>query len=332
MNSIPFDIDKVLATLIELYRHQKKNDIINILINAKSKIEETSYDNWNGGTYFYSLSLDIPVEIFSSIESNLNKYEKEIESKLQVVLRDTGNSILNSVIIRPFIVQYGEIDLKAEPTEKDIKQIWGSGLLKAFISHQHSDKLHAAHLKYQLMKFKIAAFVAHEDIEPTLLWQKEIKKALNSMDIFIALLSSQYRDSKWTDQEIGYAVAKKVLIIHVRDGQDPYGFIGETQSLSMQIENSENLALGIVNILVKNTSIRDKMRETLFVALENSNGFQIACNIMRIIENMDGGVSKDEIKRIKNAADNNSRVKGAYTVINFLERNKEALNEEDDPF
>ena len=170
--------------------------------------------------------------------------------------------------------------------------------------------------------------VAHEDIEPTLPWQREIKLALTTMNAFVAFLTPKFRDSEWTDQEIGFAVAKKVLIIHVRDGLDPYGFIGETQSLSIPIDSPEDLELGIVKILLKDTSTQDKMREALFVALEGSDSHTIACKIMRRIESLEVGVTQDEIQRIRKAADNNAWVKDAYTVKNFFSRIKKSTTTE----
>ena len=331
MNTIPFETKKIVATLISLFHHQSRDEIVNILSNSAATIEETDFDNWNDDRIYYSLYLETSVELFANIEAHLSKYEKEIGSKLQVVLRDTGNTILNRVVIRPAFIDSSKIDLPL-PNNKDIERIWGSYSLKIFISHQHMDKIHAKSLKHQLTKFKISAFVAHEDIEPTLPWQREIKSALNTMDVFVALLTRQYRDSKWTDQEIGFAVAKKVLIIHVRDGLDPYGFIGETQSLSIPIDSSENLALGIVNILLKNTSMHERMREALFVALENSNGHSIACKIMKKLESLDSVITKSEIQRIRKAAVDNSWVREAYTVQNFLIQNEKSKIEEDGPF
>ena len=323
MDKLPFNTESVVSTLLSLFHHQKRNAIIKILANAKASIEETEYDNWNGGTYYYTLYLETPVEIFASIESSLSKYEKEIESKLQVVLRGSGDRVLNKVVVRPIPVDEPIIISSASATDESLRRVWGSNQLRVFISHQHEDKKYAVGLKSQLAKFKISAFVAHEDIEPTLPWQREIKFALNTMNVFVALLTPHFRESKWTDQEIGFAVAKKVLTIHVRDGLDPYGFISETQSLSIPIDSSEDLALEILKILLKDTSMHGKMREALFVALEASNGHSIACKIMKRIELLDGGVAEDEIKRVRIAAENNLWVKDAYTVKDFLRRMEE---------
>jgi hypothetical protein len=50
------------------------------------------------------------------------------------------------------------------------------------------------------------------------------------MDGFVALLTTEFHDSDWTDQEVGYALARRVPIISVRMGRDPYGFLGKFQA------------------------------------------------------------------------------------------------------
>ncbi len=333
MNEIPFNVDSIIATLASLYRHQQKTMLVKIIEGARASIEETEYDNWNGGTYYYTLYLDISIELFASIESNLSKYEKEIESKLQVVLRGMGSQVLNNVVIRPLPIDQPSAELSRLITDENLTRIWGdANLLKVFIGHQHENKTEAVNLKKQLSKYKIEAFVAHEDIEPTLPWQREIKLALSTMDVFLALLTSHFRESKWTDHEVGFAVAKGVLIIHVRDGLDPYGFISETQSLSVPIESSENMAIEVVKILQKSPSTKVKMREALFIALEDSYGHSIACKIMKRIESLEGGVTKEEIQRIREASNKNEWVKDAYTVKEFLEKIDKLSMEEEIPF
>ena len=332
MDKLPFNADSVVATLASLFHHQQKKTMVKILKTAKATIEDAEYDNWDGGTYYYTLCLDIAIELFALIESSLSKYEKEIESKLHVVLRGTGNHILNKVIIRPIPVDEPMLMTSSLIADESLQRIWGDNQLRLFICHRHTDKISAVYLKNQLAKFNVSAFVAHEDIEPTLVWQREIRFALTSMNVFVALLTPDFRDSKWTDQEIGFAVAKKVLIIHVRDGLDPYGFIGETQSLSTSIDSPEELSWGIIKILLKDISTQDKMREALFVALEGSNSHTLACEIMRRIKSLEGGVTQDEIQRIKKAASDNTWVKDAYTVKDFLGRIKETALADEAPF
>src|SRR5262249_54560409 len=75
------------------------------------------------------------------------------------------------------------------------------------------------------------AFVAHEDIEPSLEWQDVIEEALKTCGAMVAWLTPDFPTSDWTDQEIGYCLARETLVIPVRVGLDPYGFVGKYQGL-----------------------------------------------------------------------------------------------------
>src|ERR1017187_3416876 len=118
-----------------------------------------------------------------------------------------------------------------------------------FLSHKSEVKKETAILKDALRLFGIAAFVAHEDIHPTKEWQDEIENALATMDGFVALITSSFHESDWTDQEVGYALARSVPIIAVRLERDPYGFLAKFQALTA---NWESAPEGIVKLLIKN--------------------------------------------------------------------------------
>lgn len=64
-------------------------------------------------------------------------------------------------------------------------------------------KKRVAELKDALAVFGVHAFVAHEDIQPNQDWQSEIETALNTMHGMATILTPEFKDSEWTDQEIG---------------------------------------------------------------------------------------------------------------------------------
>ena len=102
-----------------------------------------------------------------------------------------------------------------------------------FISHLHTRRQLAHNIRTGLEKYGIAAFVAHDDIEPMAEWQNEIQQALRDMDLLVALLSPGFENSAWTDQEVGAAVGRNIPVVPVRLGRDPYGFIGRYQGLTV---------------------------------------------------------------------------------------------------
>ncbi len=77
----------------------------------------------------------------------------------------------------------------------------------------------------------VDTFVAHDDIEPTREWQDAIEAALRTCDALCALMTSDFIESKWCDQEVGFAIARRKLVVAVKLGTDPYGFIAKYQAV-----------------------------------------------------------------------------------------------------
>ena len=152
------------------------------------------------------------------------------------------------------------IDGKREVTPDATRRIWGDAGFRLFLSHKTEVKVETAALKERLRLFGISCFVAHEDIHPTREWQDEIENALASMNSFVALMTEGFHDSLWTDQEVGYAVARGVPIIAVRLGKDPYGFIGKFQALTSTWQAAYE---DIVRILIKNGKMVDAYIQAL---------------------------------------------------------------------
>jgi len=130
---------------------------------------------------------------------------------------------------------------------------------RLFISHisQHKDK--ATRLKRCLHPYAIDGFVAHEDIYPTLEWQQEIERALYAMNAFLAIHTPGFSQSVWTQQEIGFAVARGVKIISLKMGEDPTGFISKHQALPRRSRTAEQIAQEIDAILTTDESTREKL-------------------------------------------------------------------------
>ena len=109
--------------------------------------------------------------------------------------------------------------------------------------------------------------MAHEDIEPSTEWQNEIEKALFSMDSLLALLSTGFSASVWTNQEVGVAFGRGVFILSVKAGEDPKGFVGKFQALRPKNSNMNDLASQIAEQLIKNPRTTKKMKSTYIHAL-----------------------------------------------------------------
>lgn len=188
---------------------------------------------------------------------------------------------------------------------------WREGYFSLFISHLASDKIRAHELKNKLESYSISGFVAHSDIEPTKEWQDEIELALRTCDALTALMIPGFHESKWTDQEIGLALGRDLLILPVRMGQDPYGFIGKLQAINFT--DIDKLALDIFESLLKNKKTSKKISLGILHKFENSSSFQTAKNNMTLVEKITFW-DKSLIERLKNAVANNSQISYSFGV------------------
>jgi hypothetical protein len=159
-------------------------------------------------------------------------------------------------------------------------------------------------LKESLRVFGISAFVAHEDIHPTKEWQDEIENALFSMDAFVALMTEEFHESIWTDQEVGVAFGRGVPIISVKLGKDPYGFIGKFQALSCSWEVAPR---EIVKLLLKH----DRMLNTYIKAVEQCADYEDA-NILSEILPYIAKLSNEQASRLVSAFNENSQVRDSF--------------------
>lgn len=147
----------------------------------------------------------------------------------------------------------------AESLEAIEATFWEPQHFKLFLSHLSSYKEKVGALQVALKEYGISAFVAHVDIEPTREWQNEIEAGLFTMDALAAILMPGFKESSWTDQEVGVAVGRGVLIIPVIHGLTPYGFIGKYQGLKSKGRMVQEVANDIFTTLVNSSKSRSRM-------------------------------------------------------------------------
>lgn len=112
---------------------------------------------------------------------------------------------------------------------------WTPGYFRLFITHVSARRDVAGSLREGLKAYGIDAFVAHETIAPTTPWQDEIEDALVTCNACAAILSDGFKESDWCDQEVGVCVGRRVLVLAIDDGLDPYGFIGRFQAFNPRL-------------------------------------------------------------------------------------------------
>ena len=143
---------------------------------------------------------------------------------------------------------------------------WKEGYLKAFVSHLSLSEQRVSQLKRFLLQWGISSFIAHEDVEPSREWQKEIEAALETMDIMIAVVEPGFRESAWCCQEVGFALGRKIEIVPLRVGLDPFGLFGKYQGIQAKSKLPSKVAEDLVKLLVR----KPKYRNQLLLSLSKS--------------------------------------------------------------
>ena len=134
-------------------------------------------------------------------------------------------------------------------------------VFRLFISHIALHKQIANRLKETLAPFHIAGFVAHEDINPAREWQREIERALSTMDAMLTVHTEGFSQSVWTQQEIGFALGRGVRVIAFRFGEDPRGFISKDQAILRRRRDANGIAEEVTAILTNDAATKARMAE-----------------------------------------------------------------------
>ncbi|AIT09566.1 hypothetical protein LO80_06040 [Candidatus Francisella endociliophora] len=204
----------------------------------------------------------------------------------------------------------GELGLVDVPSGVEVVRevgFWKAGHFRLFLSHLASFKVQTSHLQTALRKYAISSFVAHEDIEPTKEWQSEIEAGLKTMDALVAILMPGFQESKWCDQEVGVAVGRDILIIPIRKGLDPYGFIGKYQGIQAQGKTIGDVAEAIFETLIKSPKTRNKILISLSGALSNATTSDEAIEKVSILKSLES-VPSDILENLKQQVAENSHL------------------------
>lgn len=125
-------LQKYIDTILELIKDENRSDLKSILQNYSNiHAEETGFDNWDGGQYYYTINVEIPVQIFKQNLQKINNLEQDILDQLSFLIRQYSNIHIQQVYISPEtnrIINWNKISKlysKAELIEEieDLKKI-----------------------------------------------------------------------------------------------------------------------------------------------------------------------------------------------------------------
>lgn len=209
-----------------------------------------------------------------------------------------------------------QLGVETEPVYSatvSLPAFWEPGHFRLFISHLADHREYAGDTQHALRSFGISSFVAHADIKPTKDWQEEIQSALASCDALLALMHPGFHNSEWTDQEIGYAMGRQVLIVTVDLGTAPYGFISKFQAITRSKSAPSTLSTELFGILARHPNTMKRMSEAAVRLFSKSGSFESAKQRVGLLEQLD--YWDDELStQARVAIDANKQISDAWNV------------------
>ncbi|MEI7526709.1 MAG: hypothetical protein WCJ95_20340 [Mariniphaga sp.] len=113
------ELRKIVLTVTELFIAEKNFEIVELLRTSEINSEPTYYDNWNGGTTYYSIYLTTSIDLFVKLQERQTEIEARIKEKIEIVLRPYENTLLSTVYIVPKSIPKIEWDRIGDLFTKD---------------------------------------------------------------------------------------------------------------------------------------------------------------------------------------------------------------------
>jgi len=137
------------------------------------------------------------------------------------------------------------------------------------------------------------------------------------MDALVAILSTDFNASKWTDQEVGVAVARDVLMIPIDRGLAPYGFLEKYQALPSRGLVAKDVAAEIFRTISTSPRTRGRMIESLTRTI--ATGADVRATRFRL-EHLAGihGVGVEDWERIRENIAGNVALRNSRELIDYL--------------
>ena len=208
-------------------------------------------------------------------------------------------------------------DLQEEKDQSsELEKPYFGKTIRFFVSYSTKDKLIAAKIKELLERYGFEVFLAHEDIRPSEDWQDILLQNLESTDIFVPIISHQFKKSSWTDQESGYALArgKKIIPLAINQAM-PYGFIAAIQAVKCKVKDLKADLLvpceRIVEEVKKDAKFRESYVDSLVRVFGGSYSFDNASSLSIELEKIDD-FSSEQINQIAKYSLENSQIKQSF--------------------
>lgn len=187
--------------------------------------------------------------------------------------------------------------------------------LRVFISYSSDNRKIAHQLKSFLTVYGLKVFLADSSIIPADKWEDKILENLEKMEVFIPIITNEFKLSNWTDQESGIAEFRKVLIVPIKADLNPYGFLTKYQAIKLNKNNHQVTFNSIIKILYRKCKV--KFLDSLIEYISKSDSFE-ECNQRIIHLNEFADLNIRQSNKLLKVSINNTQIHNNFKATRIL--------------
>lgn len=292
-----------------------------------SVIEATDFDNYDGGSTGHTLVLYLPEAVFKGIPlSDQSELSRSIcgnlnESNATAFHEYWSNVALSMEDENDPDYQKALAPLQQMPPKPEAMTFWQPGEIRLFISHRDVHKRSAFLLAEALAEFGVSCFVAHDTIQATKEWRREIMNGLETMEAMLVFLTSDFAESPYTNQEVGFALGRRVPILSVKlEDKDPPAFINHEQALRGSLSDPAASATQILGLLTQKLGREDRIQTAAISSFVNSPSWSDVTPRFNRMNTLVKKLSDGELATIIRGFKSNSQLATAVYLNNKYNR------------
>jgi len=84
-------LDEYLATVNDLLEAERSSELAKVIRSSSGRIEQTGFDNWNGGTAIWTIFVELNPKNFVSLAPKREAFEADLLEKFRAILGETPN-------------------------------------------------------------------------------------------------------------------------------------------------------------------------------------------------------------------------------------------------
>lgn len=118
-NDLTSDPKPLLATVARVFAMEGNARMVAVLAYAEASLDQTDWDNWNGGTAVFTLYLRIPIGLYAQIGGELDALIDELHNRIGPLWAAYTDDWLGKVLVLP--------QLSDDGTWQDKARAWLAG-------------------------------------------------------------------------------------------------------------------------------------------------------------------------------------------------------------